>query len=111
MNGISSGYELLYRETNEAMDDPRPGDRYQEMYSFWMYVVAVRSDGAIIVAEGSPPVTFPQQATFRGFGNADAFRRHYSYNGNTPGYFVRLASRDENVTGWLEYAVEIPEES
>jgi hypothetical protein len=111
MSGIVPGYELLYRETHKAMDDPRPGDRYQEMYSFWMYVVAVRDDGAIIVAEGSSPVTFPQQATFRCFRDADAFRKHYSYNSNVSGYFVRLASRDENVTGWLEYAVEIPEKS
>jgi hypothetical protein len=101
---MNDGYKWLYHETEKAMEDPRPGDRYQEMYSFWVYVVAAPADGSVVVAEASAPCTFPDDAKWRRFPDGPTFRQAYSYGGSMPGYWVRLASRGEDVSGWLERA-------
>ena len=101
---MNDGYKMLYHETEKAMEDPRPGDRYQEMYSFWVYVVDVGANGSVVTAEGH---SFPDDAKFRWFPTGAAFRRAYSYGGTVLGYWVKLASRDEDISGWLERATRI----
>lgn len=92
------------QRTREAMEDPRPGDRYQEMYSFWVYVVAVEGE-RVATLEASPPCTVPRDGKLREFETREAFRAAYSY-GSIPGYWVTLADRDNNVDGWLAAAKE-----
>jgi hypothetical protein len=89
------------QDTADAMDDPRAGDRFEEFYTFWMYVVAVNGDGSILVAQGSAPITFPYGAKFRRFETADDFRAAYSYK-HFSDYWVCLADRDNDVTGWAQ---------
>ena len=40
--------------TREALADPRPGDRFHEMYSAWTVVVAVSSWGVTVLEAGGP---------------------------------------------------------
>lgn len=86
--------------TEEAFSDPQPGDVFQEMYSFWVVVVYVDSDH-VVVMEGIPPCTMPQDGHLRGFETHDDYRKHYSYK-SIDGYVVRLSKRNENVTGWFD---------
>lgn len=48
-------------EINQIMSDPQPGDWFQEMYSYWGYVVHRDGDNVVIMS-ASPPCTFPQDA-------------------------------------------------
>lgn len=40
--------------TREALADPKPGDRYHEMYSFWIVVAAVSEWGVTVLEAGGP---------------------------------------------------------
>jgi hypothetical protein len=83
--------------TAEAFDAPRVGDRFQEMYTFWLYVVAI--EPKVVVLRGSAPITFPDGAERVEYDTVEDFRKAYAY-GSIPGYWVRLTDRDNDVTGW-----------
>ena len=86
------------RVTEDALADPRVGDRFHEMHSFWLYVV--RRDGDIVTTmEGSPPMTLPDDGKVRVQTVAE-LRGRLAY-GNIPGYWVRLRDRGNNVEGWV----------
>ena len=86
------------RKTTAAFDSPAVGQRFTEMYSYWMYVVSVE-DGRIVTLEGSPPVTFPDTAQRREYASADEFRLRFAYK-SIPGYWVSFVDADNDVTGW-----------
>lgn len=86
--------------TSEAFDDPRVGDRFHELYSFWVYVVHV--DGEYVATvEASPPCDLPTGGKLRHFPSREAFRAAYRYETN-PRYWVHLAGRGKQVRGWYE---------
>jgi hypothetical protein len=108
--------------TAEAFADPRPGDRFQEMYSWWMVVVSAGPEG-VKVMSGSGPVNlrrgrfpdgeivepFPERAEVRWYATAGDFRDAHRY-GSIPGYDMMLADRGKvDVTGWLERAKSVPD--
>lgn len=111
----------LKRATAEAFADPRPGDRFHEMYSWWMVVVTVAADGVKVMA-GSGPTNltrgrfpdgemvepFAERAQVRWFATADDFRA--AYRCGIPGYTLTLSDRRKiDVTGWLERAKALPD--
>jgi hypothetical protein len=104
------------RLTAEAFDDPQVGDRFHEMCSFWMYVLAVEPDGRIAVMHASPPCTVPDDGKVVAYASHDEYRKAYAY-GSIPGYSMDLANRGSNVAGWFKgwpdveqpSVVEVPE--
>lgn len=114
--------EQLYQATAEAFADPRPGDRFQEMYSWWVVVVTVGPEGVKVMRGGGPTnITrgrfpdgeivepFPDRAEVCWYATADDFRAAYGYRSGHPGYSVMLADRGKaDVTGWLDRAKELP---
>lgn len=108
------------RLTAEAFADPRPGDRFHEMFSWWVVVVSVAADG-VKVMHGSGPVNlrrgrfpdgelvepFPERAEVRWYATAEDFRAAWRY-GSIPGYTVTLAGRGLDVAGWLESVTSVP---
>lgn len=108
------------QETAEAFADPRPGDRFQEMFSWWMVVVSAGPEG-VKVMSGSGPVNlrrgrfpdgeivepFPERAEVHWYATAGDFRAAHSY-GSIPGYAMLLADRGTDVTGWLDRARSVP---
>lgn len=89
----------LYKQTTEAMDDPQVGDRFTEMFTFYVYVLDV-SEGEIVTIEGSPPCIFPDDGLIRRM-TVDKFRERFGY-GTIDGYWVVLLDRGNNVAGWLD---------
>ena len=86
-------------ETAAAMDNPQPGDRFTEMYAFFMYVLA-REGQTITVMEAHPPCVLPEGG-FVLTMSLTAFRKRYGYE-NAPGYYIRLCDRGHAVAGWAE---------
>jgi hypothetical protein len=87
--------------TEDAFADPRPGDSFDEMLTFRMFVLAAEPHGGpVTVVEAIPPCTLPQDGKLRRFGTADEFRAAYAY-GNIPGYWIALNGRGRDVQGWL----------
>lgn len=97
--------------TAVAFDDPRPGDRFHEMFSWWVIVVEVE-DGRVSALEGPGPLNwergrlqgggelvepFQERAQVREFASVEAFKAAYAY-GTIPGYSVVLADRGNDVT-------------
>lgn len=96
-------WKKMQAETEEAMADPRVGDRFTEMYAFWVYVTAIDGD-QIVTLEASGPCTFPDDGKQR-VQTRDEFRKRFGY-GTQPGSWVTLAGRGHDVSGWLRYAHE-----
>ena len=85
-------------DTLEAMRDPRPGDRFHEMYSFYVYVVAVEND-QVTTIEGSPPCTFPNEGKIKSLSR-EAFYKRFAYAHDSEKFWVTLANRGNDVSGW-----------
>ncbi len=86
--------------TRAAFEDPQVGDRFQEFYSFWVFVVHVGGE-VVATVEASAPCDLPQDGKLRHFATREAFRAAYRY-GSIPGYWVHLAGRNRRVGGWYE---------
>jgi len=87
--------------THEAITHPRIGDRYTEMFAFWLYVIDVTGTH-VTTLEANGPCVLPEDGTLR-VQTRTEFAKRLSY-GTIPDYWVRLVDRDNNVTGWLESA-------
>lgn len=84
----------IARDTREALDGPRIGDRFQEMYSYWVYVLEV-TDEAVTYCYGNPPCTFSKLCPFpklRTTTRAEFARRDW----------MHLEGRGHDVSGWLD---------
>lgn len=85
--------------TEQAFSNPRIGDRFTEMYSFWLYVVG-RNGDKIATLEASPPCSFPEDGIFK-VQTVKEFKNRFSY-GSIPGYWVHFVDSNNDVKGWLE---------
>lgn len=95
------GWEELSADTEAAFDDPQVGDRFQEMYSFWMWMYVLHvGRHSVTVMHAIGEMTLPGDGTIVRYESHDEFRKAYSY-GSIPGYFVYLSSRGNDVAGWL----------
>ena len=87
------------RLTDEAMKNPQVGDRFSEMYNFWVYVIDV--DGDIVATmEAFPPATLPRDGIVKTQTKEDFIKR-FAYD-NIPGYWVQLIDRGNDVEGWYQ---------
>ncbi len=79
------------KEADEAtaghMKHPLPGDRFHEMYSFWMHVIGRRGP-AVAVRE----YIGPDKTQVRVFLNNADFQKAYSY-GSIPGFWIMYRDR------------------
>ena len=85
--------------TKWAFNNPKVGDRFQEMYSYWVYVVAVHNEWVGIM-EASPPCELPEDGKVS-FLTKEDFKEKYAYGGSTPGYSVVFADHGNDVEGWV----------
>ena len=86
------------QQTANAMNDPQPGDRFTEMYAFWIYVVA-RVGDMIVTMEANPPAILPRDGKVKMQTLAE-FQKRFSYQTES-GYWIRLVDRGNNVEGWI----------
>ena len=97
--GFPNLFAVGQEDTERAFASPTVGQRFHEMYSYWVYVVAVEDDGRIVTLEGTPPVEFPDTALRWEYADADEFRARFAYK-SIPGYSVSLYGDGHDVTGW-----------
>lgn len=86
-------------KTKHAFKNPKVGDRFQEMYSYWVYVVAVHNEWVGIM-EASPPCELPKDGKVS-FMTKEDFREKYAYGHGNPGYSIRFCDHDNDVKGWV----------
>jgi hypothetical protein len=86
--------------TVQAFQDPQVGDLFDEMCSYWIYIVA-RDGERVTTMESAAPCTFPKDGKVTEYATLEAFRKAFRYPTNS-GYFVRLSSRSHDVSGWLD---------
>lgn len=89
--------------TREAFEDPQAGDCFQEVYSFWMYVVHIDGEHVATV-EASPPCTLPGDGKLRHFQTREQFQDAYGYHSPAMRgrYWMMLADRGRDVRGWYD---------
>ncbi len=97
---MNKGINYKEREavTMEAMLNPQVGDRFTELYCFWMYIVS-RVGNAVITIEASAPCTFPTDGKVKSY-TLQSFNKRFSY-GSIDGYWIELVDRDNN-TSWMK---------
>ena len=84
--------DLKRRLGEEVFADPQPGDRFTEMYAFWLYVIA-REDDEIIVMHASAPCSFPEDGTIERLPVSE-FKDRF--------YYAYFLDGGNNVSGWLD---------
>src|SRR4051812_43629071 len=85
-------YEEAKRMTAERMADPRPGDRYHEMFAFWVKVIHRGNDAVVSqasVCEGWRPARLDTIAEFAA---------RFAY-GSIPGFWVLYADSEASIKG------------
>lgn len=97
-------YAEMMEATKQAFAAPQVGDRFHEMFSFWMFIVAIEGD-EIIVMTATPPCTFPRDGRVERYPCVHAFRAAWSYSYDSAKYTVLLADRGNDVSGW--YTAEV----
>jgi hypothetical protein len=99
---MSFDYEEAKAATAAAFKDPQPGDRFQEMYSFWMGVVAVLGGNHItyVMQNGHPqaPRNVKVETT-----SLTEWRKRFAYESGDD-FWVLLADRGYDFSRWLEVA-------
>jgi len=87
----------------EAFNDPQPGDRYTDMFSWWMFILYAGPNGGTVITTSSPaPCTFPDDGKIEIFDTADQFRNKFSYPSKPGKPWPRIVDRDNDVSGWLQ---------
>jgi hypothetical protein len=88
--------------THEAMMNPQVGDRFEEFFTYWMYVVKVTKK-SVWTLSATAPCTFPEDGKLEKRTRKE-FIDHYSYNfPNLPNkYWVKLRDRKNDVRGWVK---------
>jgi hypothetical protein len=74
----------------------KKGDRFTEMYAFWMYILKVTKN-YIYTINASAPCTFPDD------GKVEKLTRKEFL---TKFYFVYLVDRGNDVNGWLKKGIK-----
>ena len=95
-----TSYDEMLVATEAAMSDPKAGDRFHEMYSFWVYVLRVM-DGTVMFMEASG---HPSDLTPAGLTHATIaeFSGRYAYR-SIPGHSVLLCDRGNDMSRWLTH--------
>ena len=97
-------YEEMELKTHEAMMNPKVGDRFEEFYTFWMYVVKV-SRWHVWTMSASAPCEFPKDGKIEKRTKKE-FRKHFSYQTKAPElknkYWICLCDRNNNVKNWIK---------
>jgi hypothetical protein len=100
------GQEAQTALNREALADPQPGDRWHEMYSFWLYVIWREGD-EVAWCSAAAPCTFPADAKFH-VGTLADWRERMTYRGDGPladESVMWLADRGNDVSGWVPIEV------
>lgn len=101
---LLDGYDR-HKATDAAIRDPRPGDRYAEMYSFDLFVIHVECDAVVTLeCTRGDGVIMPRDGEMR-IQSKEEFRKRLSYSSGKGYYWVSLVQRDFNVEGWHEFAI------
>lgn len=88
-------------DTEQAMNDPQPGDRFTEMLAFYVYVLE-REGNRVTFMECNPPCELPKDGKV-GTCSVGEFSKRYAYS-SIPGYSVYLCERGNDVAGWAKRA-------
>lgn len=92
-------FEDSHEETEQAVNDPQPGDRFTEMYTFHLYVVERKGDYVTTIECGAP-ATLPDDGIIR-TQSLECFKKRLSY-GTIAGYWVRLVCRGADISWYTE---------
>lgn len=87
---------ILHRLTPLALADPQPGDRWNEMLHWWMYVVEREGDTVITMC-ASAPCEFPTDAK-REVRSLKEFKNWLLYPTNPNATWAMCDSRDNDVS-------------
>jgi hypothetical protein len=99
-------YDDKMKQTIEALKNPRVGDRFHEMYSFWMYVLAVTPETVTFIT-ASPPCTFPDDGKIETLSRNE-FVKKFTYQSIPGKSYMMLVDRGNDVEGWLDTAPHQP---
>lgn len=96
MTTANATWDEMKAATDAAFAEPKAGDLFHEMYSYWV---------AVLHAQGNVVTYVTKAGGLRGDGeytlhasSADEFRNRFSYGAPDLGHWVILSRRDADVT-------------
>lgn len=91
-------FPAVHENTKEVMENPQVGDRFSEMFSFWVYVIE-RGKDHVVILEASAPCKLPEEGKITTYTLAE-FKQRFSY-GSIPGYWINYIDSNNDVEGWF----------
>lgn len=94
-------YNEILKLSQEALNDPKPGDYWHEMYSWHMYVVDVEETDKVKIIttiNASAPCTFPNDGKIEKRTIAE-FKAWLSY-GSIEGTWAHIGKRNVDISWW-----------
>jgi hypothetical protein len=109
-------YNEMKKLSQEALNDPKPGDYWQEMYSWHMYVLEVEETDSgwlfapkvkiITTISASSPCEFPSDGKLQKRTHAE-FKTWLSY-GSIEGTWAHCNKRNANIDWWKPQPPSVP---
>ena len=93
-------YDEMVELSRSALVNPLPGDAWQEMYSFWLFVVRCEGD-LVMTLEANPPCTFPEDGK-PWVGTVAQFNQRLTMGYTDIAPWALCDRRGCNVEGWAE---------
>lgn len=74
-------YDKMKKNTIKAFKNPKPGMRFHEMYSCWMYILVISDEGLVTVRtfSGHPANPYRETNKIKTFGSIKEFQEAYTY--------------------------------
>lgn len=85
--------------TEQMLSDPQPGDHFQEMLSFDLFVLA--RDGERVTTMEGQLYKLPSDGVIHVYDSPNHLRQRLSYK-SIKGYWVQGVRRGRDVANWLE---------
>jgi len=110
----SPSYDELSAITTEKILNPSVGDRFNEMYSFWMYVVKIGEEFGekiIYTAHFNPPCDVSAEGCREIYKHTQkGFEKHYFYDSeamNTKSWLLYTDNKLSDVENMLEEYIKL----
>jgi hypothetical protein len=102
-------YNEMKKLSQKALNDPKPGDYWQEMYSWHMYVLEVEETDKgkmITTISASAPCEFPKDGRLQKRTHAE-FKTWLLY-GSIEGTWAHCSKRNANIDWWKPTPPSVP---
>jgi len=100
-------YENRRDATHEQLENPEVGDCFEDMFTFWVYVVKV-TDNCVYTVESPPkrPCTLPNDGVLKKYARKGEGSMLERFEGGHTSWVTFYKNVPQDVDGWFDYMID-----